>query len=519
MPDERRSHLRAECDLAVSVSGASARAFDVSEAGVGLRLPAPVEPGAACRLTLRLPHGAALRDVPATVAWCQPDPRGGPLPHQAGLAFGDLDPAQRTALDSFVRRQTLRTVRRMRDAALGLRRVSRFLDHVTDLRALLEATMKEARELADAEASSLLLWDADREELFFEVALGEKADGVRSVRLKLGQGVAGAAAQTRAAVNVPDVNQDDRWFSEADAASGFRTRSILAVPMLREDRLVGVLEVLNHRSGGGFTGDDEANLSVLAGQAALVIENARLHDEKMQAERMAVIGRTVSELAHCIKNILNGIQGGAYIIEAGFDKNDADKLRAGWDMVKRNNAFLSGLVLDMLAYAKEREPAYEDTDVNELLGTVADLLAGRAKPKGITVRAEPDEGLGPVCIDRTGIYRVLLNLGGNAVDACTENTGEVVLRRRSADSDRFVLQVQDNGAGISPEHLGRLFTDFFSTKGSKGTGLGLVVSHKIVTEHGGTIDVASEPGQGTTFTIHLPLRPEGAAKANGSAGG
>jgi signal transduction histidine kinase len=274
--------------------------------------------------------------------------------------------------------------------------------------------------------------------------------------------------------------------------------------MLRSGRLVGVLEVLNRRSGS-FTSADEANLTVLAGEAAIVIENAQLHQEKLQAERLAAVGRTVSELAHCMKNILNGIQGGAYVLDLGLTKDDRGKLEKGWDMVKRNTTFLSNLVLDMLAYAKDREPHYEETDVNGLIGTVVDILAPEGATRGIQVTGEVDRALGAVRIDPTGIYRVLLNLSTNAVEACAANTGRVQVRSRQDAEGWFTLEVEDNGGGIAPEDQGKLFTEFFSTKGAKGTGLGLAVAGKVVREHGGRIDVFSQPGKGTRFIIRLPV--------------
>ena len=482
-----------------------AQARDLSEGGLGVRVPPGLALGTECRVKIELPGGGTLSDLPARVVWSQASAADGQEGADlAGLAFGALSAEARSALSALVHRHALETIRRLRAGTEGLQRVSRLLDSFTDLHELLERIMDEAKLLTAAEASSLMLWDAEREELFFEVALGERGEAVRALRLRLGEGVAGSAALTREPVNVADVSRDRRWFAEADAVSGFRTRSILAVPMLRRGRLVGVLEVLNRWGAGGFTSADEANLSVLAGEAAIVIENARLHQEKVRAERLAAVGQAVAELAHCMKNILNGIQGGAYVLDLGLAKDDHKKLHTGWDMVKRNTTFLSNLVLDMLAYAKDREPHYEDTDVNDLLRTVADLISGEAARRGVQVKAEPDGGIPAVRVDPTAIYRVLLNLGTNAVEACGEGEGRVWLRSRQAEDGWFTLEVEDNGCGIPPEHRGHLFTEFFSTKGAKGTGLGLAVAGKIVREHGGRIEVDSEVGRGTRFEIWLP---------------
>ena len=515
MGGERRASVRADCELIVSIipdaleSPVSGHAREIGEGGLGVNLLDRIEPRTECRLTIQLPDGSVLAQLPATVVWCQSSLTDGRETHRAGLAFTALSPDQRTAISAVVQRHAVETLRRLRMGTIGLQRVSRLLDSLTDLHQLLERIMHEARQLTEAEASSLMLWDPQAEELFFEVALGGSAEAVKPIRLRLGEGVAGTAAKARRAVNVPDVTRDGRWFAEADAVSGFETRSILAVPMLRAGRLVGVLEVLNRRRGS-FTSADEANLTVLAAEAAIVIENARLHQEKLQAERLAAVGRAVAELAHCMKNILNGIQGGGYILDRGLEKDDRKKLTSGWDMVKRNTTFLSNLVLDMLAYAKDRRPHYEETEVNGLVQTVADLLAAEAATRGVEVSAELDPAIGSVLVDPTGIYRVLLNLGTNAAEACPPDTGRVCLRTRRAASGWCTLEVEDNGSGIAPEHRGKVFTEFFSTKGAKGTGLGLPVAGKIVREHGGRIEVTSELGKGTRFVVWLP---SGAAEA------
>lgn len=514
MSSERRGSVRADCELMILITPrppkapVRGQAREIGEGGLGVKIGSPIEPRTECRVTIHLPDGSVLSRFPATVVWCQSTPIDGGEMHRAGLAFTALSSDRQAAISPVVQRCVVETLRRLRAGTVGLQRVSRLLEGSTDLPMLLERIMDEAKALTDAEASSLMLWDAQREELFFEVALGERGEAVKPIRLQLGEGVAGSAAKTRRPVNVSDVARDPRWFAEADAVSGFETRSVLALPMLRSSQLVGVLEVLNRRRGEAFTAADEASLSVLAGEAAILIENARLQQEKLQAERLAAIGRAVSELAHCIKNILNGIQGGAYVLDLGLEKDDSQKLKTGWNMVKRNATFLSNLVLDMLAYAKERAPHYEDTDINGLINTVVELLAAEAARRGIEVTAQLDSGLPVVRVDPTGIYRVLLNLGTNAVDACTENSGRVCVRSQQAGDGWLTIEVEDNGCGIAPEHRARLFAEFFSTKGAKGTGLGLPVAGKIVKEHGGRIDVDSAAQGGARFAVWLPVGGE-----------
>ncbi|HDR15295.1 MAG TPA: PAS domain-containing sensor histidine kinase [Desulfobacteraceae bacterium] len=238
----------------------------------------------------------------------------------------------------------------------------------------------------------------------------------------------------------------------------------------------------------------------------------RLQKEKEQAERMAAIGRTVAGLAHYIKNVLTGLDGGAYVINSAISKRDLDLVENGWNMVERNIEQISGIVSDMLIYSRERTPNYQMTCPNELVSEVLELIYQRAKLAGVSLERDLATGLEPVAMDRTGIYRCLLNLVTNAVDACTLEGivhGKGIVRvktdRPAGWGVRF--QVEDNGTGIDEAARERLFTDFFTTKGYKGTGLGLPVTDKIVREHGGRIIFDSQPGSGTTFSLLLPESP------------
>jgi signal transduction histidine kinase len=159
----------------------------------------------------------------------------------------------------------------------------------------------------------------------------------------------------------------------------------------------------------------------------------------------------------------------------------------------------------MLYYVKHREPERTPTDPNVVVGEVVDLHREMASEKGVELRVELDEKVGCELLDRTTIYRAVLNLVTNAIDACTESeTGDRVVVRTRSDPNEVVLTVEDNGIGMTDEVRSRLFTRFFSTKAGRGTGLGLPVVKKIVEEHGGTVEVDSEPGRGSSFQIRLP---------------
>jgi len=240
-------------------------------------------------------------------------------------------------------------------------------------------------------------------------------------------------------------------------------------------------------------------------------EIKRLEQELVKSERLAAIGQTVARLAHYIKNILTGLKGGTYIVNLGLDKNDIDKLRKGWVMVEKNVGRISSLVLDLLAYSKERKPEYRDCHPNDVVEDVCELLEGMAMENQIRVVRDFDPQIKEVAMDPDMVHRVLLNLVSNAVDACifdldSTKQHEVSVKTQLEEGNIIRFDVADNGCGMTEEVKNRIFTAFFSTKGGKGTGLGLLVVQKLVYEHDGTIDIRSEEGNGSTFIVRLPYK-------------
>ncbi|UCE54716.1 MAG: PAS domain S-box protein [Desulfobacterales bacterium] len=240
-------------------------------------------------------------------------------------------------------------------------------------------------------------------------------------------------------------------------------------------------------------------------------EIKRLEMELVKSERLAAIGQTVAGLAHGIKNILHGLKGGSYLVDVGLQKNDTEKLKNGWDMIKRNIGSTSNLVMDLLSYSKEREPEYEPCCPNEIADDICELLAETANENNIRLVKDFDLSIGEVSMDPHTIHEVLLNLMTNAIDACLfdEDTGRSwqISMKTTREKDNWIrFEIADNGVGMRKEIRDKLFTSFFSTKGHRGTGLGLMVTRKLIEEHQGTVKVKSQAGQGTTFTVRLPYR-------------
>lgn len=239
----------------------------------------------------------------------------------------------------------------------------------------------------------------------------------------------------------------------------------------------------------------------------------RLEREKQASDRLAVVGQTVAGLAHGIKNIIQGLEGGLYVVQTAMEDDDKSLLERGWRMVQNNIARISILVKDLLNYSKERNPEYEATDPNQLAEEVCNLFDIRAQEMGIAIKRDFDSDLGSavkIFLDQRGIHTCLSNLVSNAIDSCetdkSKNSHTITVKTYEEPDGGMAFEVADDGSGMTDETKRKLFSSFYSTKGSKGTGLGLLVTSKIVSEHGGKMFFDSELGVGARFIIRLPAK-------------
>ncbi len=240
-----------------------------------------------------------------------------------------------------------------------------------------------------------------------------------------------------------------------------------------------------------------------------ITETKRLEREMLVAERLAAVGQTVAGLAHGVKNLLMGLEGGMYIARSGIERSDPERLLEGWTILEDGVERISAFVKEFLEFARGSTPYVELTDPNAVAREVVELFKGSAEQSGITLALDMAEGIAAAPLDREGIHTCLANLISNALDACQTSDGppgEVTLTTREVDGS-IVYEVQDDGHGMDYEVKQKVFTNFFSTKASgKGTGLGLLTTRKIVQEHGGRVSVESRPGEGSTFRLEFPRR-------------
>jgi PAS domain S-box-containing protein len=239
-------------------------------------------------------------------------------------------------------------------------------------------------------------------------------------------------------------------------------------------------------------------------------EIKRLQKELLNAERLAAVGQTVAGLAHSVKNILHGFKGGSYILNQAIEKNNPEKLKAGWEMVQRNIGRTSALVQDLLSYSKEREPEMKPCEPNQIVTEVCELMQAVADEHAVTINLQLDPNIGKAILDPRSLHTSLMNLVSNAIDACRDDDAPgkahyLTVTSNLEEKGWIRFSIEDNGSGIEEKVKDKLFTSFFSTKGVQGTGLGLMVTRKMIEEHQGSISVDSQEGVGTTFTFRLPL--------------
>ena len=247
------------------------------------------------------------------------------------------------------------------------------------------------------------------------------------------------------------------------------------------------------------------------GEVTAVIEMAtNITQVKIDQKELVTLGQSIALLSHSIKNILEGLQGGAYVVDEGFKDEDLELARKGWKIVSKNIYDVTDIVQNVLYSSKNRPLKYDTASPGQLVQDALALFRDKAAAFHIRLRDQVNPYVPETQLDVGSVRRMLNNLIWNALEACINDKQKkkhfVSVKTDVYDDDHFMFEIADNGIGMDQSTQYNIFEEFFSTKGSGGTGLGLAVVEKVVNKHGGRIDVESTPGKGTKFTLIFKIK-------------
>jgi len=338
-----------------------------------------------------------------------------------------------------------------------------------------------------------------------EGALGE--DGIEVSRtivqtcIREGEGILSSNAQA------------DPRFRAGDSVARYNIRSAICSPIRFQSRTFGAIYIDSSIANYTFTVEQLALMNAVGLHTALALANAEQTARRLHAERLAAMGETIASLSHSIKNILQGLRGGADVLEMGLDRADHKIARGGWDILKRNLDRIVGLTMNMLTYSRQRHVELEVTRLDRLIEDCQQLLDPLCESRGVALIVDAEPDVPPIAVDPSLIHQALMNLLTNAVEAVPPETGAVTVRLEYREAgpanpdvqrDCAEISVTDNGPGIPRDQLSWIFEPFNTTKGIKGTGLGLAVTRRILQDHRGRVRVETSEGKGSTFRLRIP---------------
>ena len=392
-------------------------------------------------------------------------------------------------------------------------RTSLAVSHTLDIDELLDSILKLVFEWVEADRGCIMLLDPGTRHLRTKARRDRKAENAATMQIS--RTILDYVLDHHEGVLTSDAQEDDR-FAAGNSVVRTGVREAICVPMRGRYGTVGLIYVDTTtpmieaiEKGQRRFSDDHLKLMIAIGhQAALAVEDTTYYSAMLQSERLAATGQAIATVSHHIKNILQGVRGGSYLVEMGLDGDNLAMVQKGWDIVRRNQNKIASLVMDMLSFSKEREPDPEPTNLAALIDDIVETVQQRADESGATIDWQAPTGLPLLMFDPAGMSRAVLNVVTNALDAVEGRPDAIVTVAADIDPDAKLVRitVTDNGEGMAPDTLADIFNLFVSSKGAKGTGLGLTVSRKILREHGGDIQATSTLGEGSTFVLEFPLR-------------
>jgi len=404
-----------------------------------------------------------------------------------------------------------------RDNLRNLVQLSSLINSSLDIQEALNNALMSVEQSLNAEVSSIFEVDQVEGELFIRLARGPGSDKIKTLRLKIGEGIAGWVALTEKPLSCPDPYADARFSRHFDDESGFCTRSILCVPLKSRDRLMGVVEVINKKEAQGFTAEDLEVLTMLGNMIGPALENAHLYsrlkdklsltqeelkvleNKLLQTERLAALGKLSRGVAHEVRNPVMIIGGFTRRLQKRLPANDpAQEMIAP---ILHELRRLEHMVAEIEAFTVLLEPDIKPRDLARVVDQVLAANAGALAQRQIAVERRIPPDLPRIPLDEHLMGQALGHLIDNAMEAMP-NGGRLVLEV-TPEPKGVRLYLRDTGIGISPEDMPYLFDPFFSSK-PDGTGMGLTKVYQVVSDHRGEIQIKSVPGQGAEVNIWLP---------------
>ena len=383
------------------------------------------------------------------------------------------------------------------DSYLRLIEISRDLASTLDLDTLLDDIVRASADITHAEAASILLYDDTSRQLYFQVATNIDEPTMRGLVVPLEKSIAGWIVTNRKSVRIDDAHKDLRFFSDVEQTVGYETKSLLGIPLITKNKVVGVLEVINKKRGK-FTDPDESMLTVLGAQAAVAIENARLFQQS----------DLIAEFVHELRTPLASLSTATYLLlrpEMSREQRDQIVNNIHNETLRLNS--LASSFLD-LARLESGRVQFRKTrfSVADLLYECRDVMMTKAQETNIQIRVDVPNDMPLMEADRDKIKQVLLNLMSNSIKYNRPN-GSVIVTGNFTDTEQSII-IQDTGVGIPEESIPHLFEKFYRVREheikASGTGLGLSICKQIIQGHNGRIEVKSKIGVGTSFTLHIP---------------
>jgi K+-sensing histidine kinase KdpD len=379
----------------------------------------------------------------------------------------------------------------------NLTEASKSINSTLDLDQLLSRILDAATRSIGADRGTVYLLDEIKKELWSKVLQG---DNMAEIRLPLGKGIAGVVGASGEIVNIPDCYADPRFNPDFDKRTGYRTNSMLCMPMRNKDgTIIGVFQLLNKKDGV-FTKDDEEFIDALSAHASVAIENARLAAQMVQSERLSAVGRMASTIIHDIKNPMSTIRVYAQVMKRKSGNEEAAKLAD--EMIKQVDRFVNMTqeILDFTRGVSSMNIA--EVEFGDLMNSVLDFIQQDLDKNNVKLIRE-STFTGKLQLDQDKLIRVFYNIASNARDAMPN--GGTLTVRTSQDGAAVRIEFIDSGMGMPEEVKKRIFEPFMTHGKKHGTGLGMAIVKKVIDDHKGRIEIDSEQGKGTTIRMFLPI--------------